>query len=762
MNEYRINPGYAHGQIARALTTATEHPDAATRERARDKIQRWQRVLAGLVDGSIDIGSRTPVRAPAWATLEVVTGGFATGALLAGGPLREHERALAQALGASSSDDRTALNRHFLTDVGLADLAERVRTGRYDIELPEEATLPTVAWLVAHGHADAARDLIERIAPYFAQLRFYPIPRDTPRRGGSRVFVQNARTTVVALDDVAPNAAILAQKEAVEVWAPFHDRVVALMLDVVGDTLPRRTFDAAWVARAAELLREYDVLRRAHRLTSKAGNPKSHVAQLRGLLARCVDAPATLTDGNIAQARFIVEGYVGKRGRPDSSQCVADRERQRAAVAKPLHASIAAVVARRVERCAPDEGVDDIDALAVPIDASEASASGIAAGTPLPASVRRKVERCLADTVETLVERGLIASSEMLAIVLPQLTSNVRASRIDDAALRDLYAATYRAFRRRRSLLLLDLAKQVQIEELPWIAAIEAFRRDDADAAALARRTLEEAATLALASFPYAILPNKLLQEFAALAKTANVRLPLTEEVAADIFMGRFSPKFASAARVAADTLGGSLYAKYYGIDWNAVRETDDASARQPPDSREPDAFAQLCAARAGMPLGTHRPKANGMIIEQQQILTTHNLAALFARLDLATRLGERLDAMAQACFRQVCARLQLKIDDKHAQLTNAKNCAYAWRQMLFFASRLPHERQAALLEWVREHAAQQSPSFRAQFAPVLKGLAWVADGGSLDDDAALAAGARRLLGWSNSTHWLLAGSTDR
>ena len=39
--------------------------------------------------GTIDVGSRTPTRAPAWVTLDVVTGGFATGGYSAGGPLRD-------------------------------------------------------------------------------------------------------------------------------------------------------------------------------------------------------------------------------------------------------------------------------------------------------------------------------------------------------------------------------------------------------------------------------------------------------------------------------------------------------------------------------------------------------------------------------------------------------------------------------------------------------------------------------------------------
>jgi hypothetical protein len=101
-----------------------------------------------------------------------------------------------------------------------------------------------------------------------------------------------------------------------------------------------------------------------------------------------------------------------------------------------------------------------------------------------------------------------------------------------------------RAFRRCRSLLLLNLEKQVQLEELPWVAAVEPLRTSSLKEEERSRRAMEEVAALTLTSFPHAIIPNKLLQEVNALAKGAKLELPLVEGVAADIFMGRFSGNF--------------------------------------------------------------------------------------------------------------------------------------------------------------------------------------------------------------------------
>jgi hypothetical protein len=78
------NIGYALGQLWRALSSRGESAE----RRASD----WRSVLAGMLDGSLEIGSRTPVRnTPAWVTLGVAHGGFATGGFAAAGDLQPHE-----------------------------------------------------------------------------------------------------------------------------------------------------------------------------------------------------------------------------------------------------------------------------------------------------------------------------------------------------------------------------------------------------------------------------------------------------------------------------------------------------------------------------------------------------------------------------------------------------------------------------------------------------------------------------------------------
>ena len=761
-SDAQVNPGYAAFQIARALTTSEEHDDAATRERAKERVAKWERILLSILSGSVQYGSRTPLaEVPAWATLEVATGGFATGQLLAAGPLQEHEKKLLDGLPrVRTGNERSALNAYFLSEAGLADLQQRLETKCYDVGVPEEGALLVVAWLVKNGYAEEARRLLDQISPHFSKLRFYPVSLDQPRRFGPRVHLQDVGRTIKDLQKIRPKERILAQKEAVEVWTPFYDRMVALFLETVVDGWPCQQYPTAWPERARSLLREYLELRRKHSLCGKPDRSGTPFAQLRESLLRCSSKPELLTGREVGRIRLILNRYVTKRGVPDSVTCVEARHRQLAYVAGPTFHEIAQAVIPRLKKHRSNEGLDDVGQLQQPITKSEAAAFRMPENTAVPASIQRKVERCLNETVDALVERDLITSGETLARVLPQMTSGIRAAGIRDEQLRHLYSAIYSAFRRRRSLLLLNLQKQVQIEELPWISAIERFRSVDLSSRELASQTLEEITVLTVRSFPHAILPNKLIQELFALVKAAQLDIPLVEEVAADIFMGQFTGKYVESAKRAAAVLRGTLYETYYGIDYVQVsrlpqpKETEVRRWLWFKTSGRTDALATLCSSRAGVELGTWNPAMNGMIIEQQQILTTQNLAALFRTLNLVDALRDELGELARSCFKWVCKRHQMKIDKRHAYMIMLKNTAYAWRQMIFFLSLLSPVEIEEFLAWAELHFEEQREDFRTRFRPALNGLKFAAAGGSLD--AANGRDVRRFLGWTNSRHWLL------
>ncbi len=778
-------PPYASLQLARALTTSEQHGDAATRERARVKAKKWIGVLEGLLSGQLAAGSRQPMKdMPVWATPEVVTGGFVTGGLLAGGPLRPHEEDLAARIGADATRaDRQRLNAWFLSEGGFLELAQRLSAGRYEIEVPEEAALLVAVWLSQNGAADEARELVEAIAPHFAQLRFYPKPAEQPMPQGARIFLENVGTVLARLRNIRPNPRILAQSETIQVWTPLYEKMVALFLETVGGDAPRiqpdaegrwvspetrrfhvvggwpcRNFASDWRDRARAVATAIDQARAAHQLCRRPNDARDSFARLLGFLRKCGDDPASLTGRDVGMIRLILARHTTNRGIPGSPQHHAATARHLSQVAKPMHRQVASLVVNRMSGFPAELGLDDVTDVIQPVTATEADTAGVAAGSAVPVSIARKVERCRCDTADALVKRGIVTSGETLARVIPQFTASLRALAFAHPQLRALYAATYRAFRRRRSLLLFNLEKQVQIEELPWVAALERRRQQDLTSRDLSRQTLKDVAALTLRAFPQAIIPNKLLQEFRALAKGGELPLPFVEELAADIFMDDFSPKFTQAAQQAAAYVDGTLYSRYYELDCAAVQRMPDA----PPDPQRwswfkketpTNPFAALCISRAAAE--ERKPwevARNGMVIEQAQILTTHNLALLFGPLGLEDELRLHLREMAEQCFAWICRRQQVKTTKWHARLIMLKQTAYAWRQMVFYVSRLSHMEAGRFIVWAEEHLADQSSDFHARFEPALRGLARVHGGGSLDDDDE----ARRFLGWTQRRHWLL------
>ena len=754
----RVNPGYVTSQLARALITSTDNDDAETRDRAKERAVRWQSVLRNLFRADVNYGSRTPISGtPSWVTLRVMTGGFATGDFLAGGELQKHESALLERLSETiQGEERRSLNSYFLSESGLSECIDMLRTGRYEIAVPEEGALLVVAWLAQNGYTEEAREILEEISPYFNLLRFYPRPLESPRHPSStKVHVQTVGATIKCLQSIKPNLQILSQRESVSVWGPFYDRIVDMFLETMQDGWPCRRYPENWSDRALAILNEYPMLREKHGLCRRLERPNQHYWQLRKFLEKCAKAPNALSGFEVGRIRLILRSYLDKHGNPTCEKNQRLRRQQLELVTPPAHYEIARAMMKALQRHPSDLGLDDSEQIALTTIDIDGAKPGAVAKVQVPTSIQTKVARCLNAEADVLVERGIISSSETLAQVLPQLTSGIRAARFTDPALRQLYSSIYQAFRRRRSLLLLDLQKQVQLEELPWIRAIDGFRAEDLSSAELARQTLEEVTILALTSFPQAVIPNKLLQELNALSKDAGLDLPLVDELAADIFMGKLSAKFVRAALVAADLLSNSLYAVYYGIEYSQLQKVL-APARAATGEIDQttqgvaDVFVRLCTSRAGVELGGWDPAKNGMIIEQQQILTTQNLAALYAGLQLNDSLEIHSVAMARQCFTWVCRRLQMKPHSWHEELITLKNAAYAWRQMIFYLAVSTKEDLVQFLDWAEEHLGKQSTQFKIRFQPAFSGLLLAAKDTSPDSS-----NARCFLGWSKEKHWL-------
>jgi hypothetical protein len=387
--------GYPSTQLAKAITTALTHQDPGTRRRAERRQRRWREILTGMARGVLTVGSRTPVAGlPAWVTPEVVRGGFATGRAVAEGPLRDDEVETARRAGVP--EDRRALFVHRLTDDGLAELYALLDSGRYEVTVPEEAALLTVAWLIRAGQEEAALNLVEELAPFAGRLRFTPRPTARPAPDATAVHRRTVGESGETLARRRPNRAVETQREALTVWQPFADELLAHWLRTAdGDSrVLTRTPPADWLERGVELLRRYHVLATRHTYCTKHRRPKGNLAILRAALEEAVDG-RPLDARRLGLLRHAVASMVRRRGRPGSARHTGLRHSQAQQAALPSHHALAQLVLRRLSGLPQDVGVTETTPLLTPVSEREAAETGLPAGAAIPPGLRQPVEAAL-------------------------------------------------------------------------------------------------------------------------------------------------------------------------------------------------------------------------------------------------------------------------------------------------------------------------------------------------------------------------------
>ncbi|MET1075860.1 MAG: hypothetical protein ABWY11_24635 [Umezawaea sp.] len=745
--QYRTaSPAYAAGQLARAVARAGDLGDPVARERVLLKVRRWQDVLAGMADGRVVAGTRTPVAdTPAWVTLEVAHGGFATGRCLAEVPLTAEESARLADVpeDVPGRNDRERLNLWYLGDEGQAELLEAVRAGRYRVDVPEEAALAVVAVLLDRGLVEQAVELVDELAPFLHRLRFVPRFEPVARTAEATVRVATVAEVTASLRAVRTPRQLAAMREALGVWLPLHDRLVALWCRTVDGDLPHLDgtvhggwpcgkWPADWAEARSTWLADYAEAREHHELSGGHAHPKSNFARLHGALLACPEDSGALSGRDVGWIRRALANTLTRHGAPGSDRRETLRATQAAVVAAPTNAAFATTLVERLAHHPADGGLPSLDPLA----------------TGMPDHLVRKAARALEAPADELVARGVITSGEVLADVLPQLTSRLTAAGFADPVPAGLHERVYTAFRQRRSLLLLNLEHQVRFDELPWVAALASCRTPGRDDTAAARTALRQIGLLAITAFPHTPLPNPLIGEMGAVATTAGLDLPLVKELAADIFTGAFTTTWRDAAAVASRTTAGTPYADYYDLPPESLWTSRPRSILRWGKATAPD-FTELCAERAREAGdGGNDVARTGALLEQAQILTTHNLAVLVSGLDLADRLREHAPELARRAFAWVVRRLAQPADSHHAALIQVKNAACAWRQAIFLLGfcepDVRPERVAELSGMLHSTAGLR------RFAPAADGLAHVVGGGRFTPAGTVPGGSgRRFLGWS-------------
>lgn len=498
----------------------------------------------------------------------------------------------------------------------------------------------------AEGELDAAAELVALLEPFADRIPFAPHPTDRPAAGTGSAHVRTTGEAARLLAQRRPNAAVAAQHEALTVWRPFEDELLAYWLRQADTSSASSGPAPADLARTqgAALLERYEALTAAHPLTGRHRDPKSNTAVLLRALSESAagrELPPHLT----GLLRSCVASMVARRGRPGSPEHTRLRLAQARQAAQPAHSELAALVRDRLALLDPDSGLADPDAVLGPVTVEEAGQTGLTSGTAVPPAVRAVVTAALSAPPETLLACGVVTSAEPLAELAPQYLGADLAlawhPEVLDGPLRTLLTELYQGSRRFNPY----LRRFARYPDLPWIRAVSPTHvREPAHAA------LRRLAFLALEAFPGSDPSSRLIQQLVELAQEAGIQASFFLEPFADNYTRTVTGKLMPAARVAADLLRGTPYERYYGIDYAAVRDMAEA------DDRE--GFGRLCVERAGPP-GPGRPQAlkptfmplvsDPVVIEQAMTLTTFNLAPLVHEVGVTPRAG--WDALARGAF---------------------------------------------------------------------------------------------------------------
>eukprot|EP00026_Physarum_polycephalum_P003155 Phypoly_transcript_03164.p1 GENE.Phypoly_transcript_03164~~Phypoly_transcript_03164.p1 ORF type:complete len:819 (+),score=172.04 Phypoly_transcript_03164:141-2459(+) len=687
-----FNFGYVLGKLMQASQN-----DNATQKR------KWQTFVNSYQEGNLAIGGRQPVSGtPAWVTLEVANGGFATGGFMAGGPILPHEteyfKQFFNETPKSDEECREKLNKEFLTSQGLQYLSHLLETSQFDLKTPEEGALLSIVWLLNNNHEKRAKALLDIISPWFGKLRFYPIPTLTPRTMGAEVSVATVQSVADALALVHTPGFMLVNRQAVEKVLPLYDELLAAVLkttaqtrapEVVGDKiegdLPFEVLDEPRKAEIKKVLKEIEKLpKESISRRFRCG----HLGLLIKIAKRAVAGPPTPRDREVA--RKIIALVNKKRGLPGSPKLEELREKQKKFVARIGVVDVMSKIL--IQRLNPS--ISNVSAALRPVQKNEAQPPIVVEGQAIPESLAAKVRRAKSAPIEELCAEGLVPSAEVLAILCPTVVANVLARGISDRTLAALYGAIYKAFKDRRSLLLLNLEKQVEINEIPWFADLEKMKpkqKADKMEGEGTKSVLEDMVMLALKNWPETMMPNKFIGilydlTFKFYTEGTLKGFPFMKELASDIFMGKFSTTFVINAHIAAKLMRGTLYEAYYDIDYEKVKNFKLNGAD----------LDQYCGT------GTYSTvTANGKAIERCMIVTTHNLALVFDRLNMKQKLQDVMPEFPSRIFNFIIRETNnLTGMDWQTRLQHLKNAAYAFRQLVFFLSFLSKEEQESFFGW--------------------------------------------------------------
>ena len=458
--------------------------------------------------------------APVWATPRVLEGGFVSGELMA------------------QLQDGDVRNEYYLTPEGLDKLDRLLKSKCYRIRVPEHGALLMVAWLLNNGQTEEAHAILKEIGPYFHRLRFYP--EDTSRVDSAApldsLFVRSVGEAINSIQkrlqmqasEYVPRFRMKnSQRKANLDWLPLKWKLLSFWTETCnGDGMPGECFPEGWGARALNLVCEFERLKQRDANTNAGRARKSSTQEMTLCIQKCLGMTKDyLSDHDKLCLKAILSGNEAKHSPLGSSEFASFQEHIR----NSIPADETPVLNNLINRLAEEDPNCGL---------SQESIEKISLN--FPKNLGKIVNQTRTGTLEELIKVGMVPSSEAMAALVPLLMARTLNNNIPDQSLRHLGHALDNAFSARRSVLLLSLLSQVRFDELPWAKPLFCFREGKFFQENV-KTTMKLIVKTALEAFPQTVLPNKLRQSLSSLAHSVDEDIPLCDELAADIFMGRFS-----------------------------------------------------------------------------------------------------------------------------------------------------------------------------------------------------------------------------
>ena len=640
---------------------------------------------------------------------------------LTGGKLQDHEINLAKQLGFSIDElTRERINLFYTSPEGLKALLEILKTNCFEVSVPEEGALLCFAYLLDHGNVVQANNILKEIKPYFRTLRFYPVLRETPNLPRDTVYLFSARQITESLKKFRSSANVLRQIETIQIWIPLYEKFISIFLDSCTEQVPeikknefgkllvregrfvfkKQTktfkFDTKFKDNITQLIAELEQKLTIHFFSKRPKKKNSGLFQISQLARSLVNNGFKLNDLQIHQLNLILARFVSKHGIPGSAAYQRKRERQKYQVKLPPYENFATELTRSLESFTPNQGITSLS-----------SVLSTHSKHDIPKFFQKKIRKCLAVPIEAIFSKQLIKSIESLTLLTPQLIANTEGAKFADTQLEALILSLYRSNLNHQSN---RYPKHINFAKIPWINALGETTKKNKDASKkAAKEQLKSLVALSIINFPYAPFPNALVRDLRKLFVLADIKAQLIDEVG---LFCNLSSHHLVAASYAGKLLKGTFYEQYFGISYQRILNLGIPTRRN--KQAKLRVFTDICRShieRDGIKPLQFSESYERLLIEQQQILSTQNLALFYLELELDNLLRPHLLRLAKNCLYQTLK----KTHQLYGESINVKLADPGWRHMIFFLALMEPSKQLNFADHMGHYLKEQvkvTPSF--------------------------------------------------